>query len=87
MSMFEIKKKEKITITIYGEQYQIRKMNVSDAKQFGDVDKSLSSQEQIDKSIEFIKSIGTIPEEVLRSMDLEDFSALMEFVVGTVKKK
>lgn len=82
----EIKKKASIKVTIYGETYQVKKMTVGEAEQYSQVKDNTPEEKHFEKSIEMLSERG-IPADVLRSMDLDDFVALSEFIVGTFKKK
>lgn len=82
--VFEKKQKTKIKVSLYGETYELHKPTVKDAEMFsqhGDVE-----QNGLQYSKKFLAGLG-LPEEISSEMELEHFQQLLDFVLGTAKKK
>lgn len=80
--------KTKITVDVYGTKYALNKPTVSQAEQLAKFSKEEMEQngDALKRTVEFMEMMG-LPKEVSEAMEVDQFAELVEFIVGTVKKK
>jgi hypothetical protein len=82
---FEVKQKTKIKISIYDQEFSLSKPTVGQAESLASFADLKDNSEALKRTIEFMELMG-LPKDISESMELEHFTALVEFVVSKVKK-
>lgn len=82
--MFEIKKREPITVKIYDVEYKVNRPKVSS---FESLQVSLKKDDANNVSImrDFLVGLG-LPLEVLIDLEVDEFNLLVEYLISTSKK-
>lgn len=82
---FEVKQKTKIKVSIYDQEFELCKPTVGQAEHLASFSEVSDDKKALAKTIEFMELMG-LPKDISEKMELEHFTALVEFVVSKVKK-
>ena len=82
---FEIKQKTKIKVGIYGNEYELKKLTVSDTDKLLKLQKSDESN-YLESSKQYLEILG-MPKPVLDEMEVDHFVELINFITTHTAKK
>lgn len=82
--MFEIKAKEVIKASIYGEIYELKKPTYGMVEKLNAEMSGKELQDQMRLMRGFVAELG-LPDEVIEGMELEHFNALVGHITGAKK--
>lgn len=82
---FEVKQKTKITVGIYGSEYQLRKPTVSEVELISQFVADKDSKDQHKYIVELMEKLG-LPKQVSMDMEIDQFSDLVTFLMSKLKK-
>lgn len=81
---FQVVKKPALKVSIYGEEFSVNKPTVNQVKEYREKIKS-GDFDEIEDSKKFLVGLG-ISYDVLGSMEAQDYSDLIEFLINPKKK-
>jgi hypothetical protein len=81
---FSVEKKPALKVSIYGQEFSVSKPTVDQVKEYREKMKS-ENFDDIESSKEFLVGLG-MSYDVLGSMEAEDYSGLIEFLINPKKK-
>jgi len=80
---FEVKQKTKIRVSIYGQDHELHKPTVDEAKLLTEAN---TGKGNLDDAKDFMATLG-LPREVSGAMEVEHFNLLLSVILDLNKKK